>query len=38
MRYADNAMDNYKTQLRYAANVDEKAADYLRKASNLLRK
>lgn len=37
-RRADRAMDDYKTQMRYAANADEKAADYLRKASNALRK
>lgn len=37
-RRASRAMDNYRTQMRYAANADDKAADYLRKASNLLRK
>ena len=31
-------MDDYKTQMRYAANADDKAADYLRKAANVLRK
>lgn len=30
-RKADRAMDVYKTQMRYAANVDDKAADYLHK-------
>lgn len=37
-RCADRAMDDYKTQMRYAANADNKAADYLRKAANALRK
>lgn len=37
-RKADRAIDDYKTQMRYAANADDKAADYLRKASNALRK
>lgn len=37
-RRADRAMDDYKTQMRYAANADDKAADYLRKASNALRR
>lgn len=37
-RRSDRAIDDYKTQMRYAANADEKAADYLRKASNALRK
>lgn len=37
-RKASRAMEDYKTQMRYAANADDKAADYLRKASNLLRK
>lgn len=37
-RRASRAMDDYKTQLRYAANEDDKAADYLRRASNLLRR
>ena len=36
-RRADRAMDDYKTQMRYAANADDKAADYLRKAANALR-
>ncbi len=31
-------MEDYKTQMRYAANADDKAADYLRKAANALRK
>lgn len=37
-RRLDRAMDDYKTQMRYAANADDKAADYLQKASNALRK
>lgn len=37
-RRADRAMEDYKTQIRYAANADDKAADYLRKAANALRK
>lgn len=37
-RRSSRAMEDYKTQMRYAANADDKAADYLRKASNLLRK
>lgn len=37
-RRASRAMDDYKTQMRYAANADDKAADYLRRASNLLRR
>lgn len=37
-RRADRAMDDYKTQMRYAKNADETAADYLRKASNALRR
>jgi len=37
-RRPSRATDNYRTQMRYAANADDKAADYLRKASNLLRK
>ena len=35
---ADWAMDDYKTQMRYADNADDKAMDYLRKAANALRK
>lgn len=38
MRYAEDAIDRQKTQLRYAAQADEKAADYLRRAANLLRR
>ena len=34
---AAKAMDDYKTQLRYAANAEDKAADYLKRASRLLR-
>lgn len=37
-RKASRAIKDYKIQMRYAANADDKAADYLRKASNLLRK
>lgn len=37
-RRADNALDNYNRQMRYAANADEKAADYLRRASDALRR
>ena len=37
-RRASRAMDDYKTQMRYAANADDKAADYLRRASKLLRR
>lgn len=37
-RRADLAMDDYMTQMRYAANADDKAADYLKRAARLLRK
>lgn len=37
-RKAAIAMDDYRTQLRYASNADDKAADYLRRASKLLRR
>lgn len=37
-RRADRAMDDYKTQMRYAEKADETAADYLQKASNALRR
>lgn len=37
-RRADRAMDDYKTQMRYAANADEKAAYYLQRAARLLQK
>lgn len=37
-RRAERAMDNYKTQMRYAANADDKAADYLKRAARLLQK
>lgn len=37
-RRADRAMVDYKTQMRYAANADEKAADYLKRAARLLQK
>ena len=32
----NSAMDRYKTQLRYAADADDKAAYYLRRAAALL--
>lgn len=35
---ANRAMDNYKTQMRYAANADDKAADYLKRAARLIQK
>ncbi len=35
-RRASRAMNNYKTQMRYAANADDKAADYLKRAAKLL--
>lgn len=35
-RRATRAMDSYKTQMRYAANADDKAADYLKRAARLL--
>lgn len=35
---ADRAMNDYKTQMRYAADADEKAADYLKRAARLLQK
>lgn len=38
VRKASRAMEDYRTQMRYAANADDRAADYLRKASNILRK
>lgn len=37
-RRADRAMDDYRTQMRYAANADDKAADYLKRAARLLKK
>lgn len=36
-RRAERALDNYKTQMKYAADADEKAADYLRRAARALR-
>lgn len=33
---AKRAIDSYKTQLRYASSSDEKAANYLKRASNAL--
>ncbi len=35
-RRASRAMDSYKTQMRYAANADDKAADFLKRAARLL--
>lgn len=32
-RYAQNSWDNYRTQMRYAQEADEKAAMYLRWAT-----
>lgn len=37
-RRTERAMDDYKTQMRHAADADEKAADYLRRAAKILRK
>lgn len=37
-RRAKSAMYGYKTQMRYAANADDKAADYLKRAAKLLQK
>ena len=36
-RMASRAMDDYNTQMRYAKNADEKAADYLKRAARLLK-
>lgn len=36
-RKASRAMDDYKTRLRYAANADDKAADYLKRASRIVK-
>lgn len=33
---AKRAIDSYKIQLRHASSADEKAADYLKRASNAL--
>jgi hypothetical protein len=35
-RKANDAMDKYQTQIRYANKADDTAADYLRKAARLL--
>lgn len=35
-RKASQAMDCYRTQMRYAARADDEAADYLKRASRLL--
>lgn len=37
-RYADDELDTYKTQLRYAEQADEKAAQYLKWAAETLNK
>lgn len=37
-RRAERAMDDYKTQMKYAADADDKAADYLKRAARLLEK
>lgn len=37
-RKASRAMEYYWTKMRYATNADDRAADYLRKASKILRK
>ena len=37
-RRTERAMDDYKTQMRCAANADDKAADYLKRAARLLQK
>lgn len=37
-RRAGRALDDYNTQMRYAANADEKSADFLRRAASALRK
>jgi len=35
-RKASQAMDGHRTQMRYAARAEDKAADYLKRASRLL--
>lgn len=35
-RYAEDAMDDYNTQLRYAAQADDKAAMYMRWAADAM--
>lgn len=35
-RKAEREMDSYRNQLNYAAKAEDKAADYLKRASNLL--
>jgi len=35
---AHSAMDDHKAQMRYAANADDKAADYLKKAEKIFQK
>lgn len=37
-RRAANAMDDYKTQMRYADNACDNAVDYLKRAARLLQK
>ena len=36
MRYAENELDRYETQLRYARQAEEKAEDYRDKAEDAL--
>lgn len=36
-RKAEREMDSYRTQLNYAAKAEDKAADYLKRASNLIK-
>ena len=36
-RRADRAIDDYNTQMHYAEKADGTAADYLRRAANILR-
>lgn len=36
-RRAERALDDYKTQMRYAEKADATAADYLRRAADALR-
>lgn len=37
-RYSKDAMGRYETQLKYASDADEKAAVYLRRAAEALKK
>ena len=36
MNYAESALDKYETQMRYARQADEKAAQYLKWAADAL--